>query len=45
MCYECGHGTIINRDKARFWYEKAAKKGLENAMDALERFETEDLSL
>ena len=45
ICYEYGYGTFINRDKAKYWYEKAAKKGLVVAQKALERFEIENLGL
>jgi TPR repeat protein len=35
--YECGYGTIVNKDKARYWYEKSAEKGEPYAQEALER--------
>jgi len=42
-CYEKGYGIIANRNQARIWYEKAAEQGELHAIEALERFNTEDL--
>ena len=42
-CYENGYGIIANRDQARIWYEKATEQGESHAIEALERFNTEDL--
>lgn len=33
---------MANRDKARYWYEKAAEKGEQSAIIALGRFNTND---
>ena len=43
LCFEHGYGTMANRDKARYWYEKAAEQEDPKALKALERFSTEDL--
>ncbi|WP_249872170.1 tetratricopeptide repeat protein [Oceanobacillus saliphilus] len=38
MCYESGIGTSINRKKAKYWYQKAALKGDEEAKAKLKEF-------
>lgn len=38
-CYENGIGTISDRLKARYWYEKASERGHLAAKKALERFD------
>jgi TPR repeat protein len=41
-CYEKGYGTSIDMDKAIYWYEKAARQGYREAIDALQRIRKAD---
>ena len=43
FCFENGIGTKFDREKARFWYDKAAQGGNLDAKKALEKLDNEDL--
>jgi TPR repeat protein len=35
ICYRDGEGTEVDLGKARYWFERAAAKGDENAIESL----------
>ena len=35
ICYSCGQGTEVDLSKARYWFERAAAKGYQKAIDEL----------
>jgi TPR repeat protein len=39
FCYHDGTGTELDLGKARYWFERAAAKGEEKAIEALEEFD------
>ena len=41
MCYRDGEGTEVDLGKARYWFQRAAAKGHENAIKALARLDAQ----
>jgi hypothetical protein len=39
FCYRDGEGTEVDLGKARYWFERAAAKGYQKAIEALEEFD------
>ena len=41
QCYDCGYGITPNREKAKYWFRKAAEQGDQDAKKELLRLESD----